>query len=83
MTDVSLLSASLSPLTILNISIAVGLTFVGPQTPFGYYAPPVIPDGGVLPLSGPVQGGTLVSTRMVNVRTVGSEPLWDLNPCGI
>ena len=74
-----LLSAAMLALTPLNTTLTIGPIFSSAPLPFIYYAPPLpAPAGGcpagsvrrepcpVLPLSGPLLGGTLVSVALLN-----------------
>ena len=74
-----LLSAATLALTPLNTTLTIGPIFSSAPLPFIYYAPPLpAPAGGcpagsvhrepcpVLPLSGPLLGGTLVSVALLD-----------------
>ena len=61
-----LLSGAMAHMMAVRVLIAVGPLFVSPTNDFVYYTPPVVPEGGVVPTSGPVGGGTAVRVTVTN-----------------
>ena len=61
-------SAALSMHVSVNTSVHIEPLFVSAAAAFEYYAPPIIEEASVLPLSGPIRGSTLVQAQFFEYR---------------
>ena len=74
------ISGSMDYLSYIRMLVAVGPLFVSPTSDFAFFTPPVVMDGGIVPTSGPIYGGTNVRITVSNYsQTIGNLPETHIN----